>query len=86
MRDRIRDKLAYIFEDRGEHIVKNVAQPVGVYAMDATVIASLPPVSAMVHAASTSRGLAARVAGLVRAAAGVLNRPQQHRAQLRPMA
>src|SRR6516164_3371703 len=66
VRDRIRDKLPYIFEDRGEHSIKNVARPVGAYAMDATVIASLSLVSAVVHAASTSRGLAARVAGLVR--------------------
>ena len=54
VRDRIRDKLPYIFEDRGEHSIKNVARPVGAYAMDGTVIASLPPVSAMAHAASTS--------------------------------
>src|SRR5262249_31781677 len=66
VRDRIRDEFSYIFEDRGEHSIENVARPVGVYAMDATVIASLPPVSTMVHAASTSRGFAARVAGLVR--------------------
>src|SRR5215469_10769426 len=66
VRDRIRDEFHYIFEDRGENSLENVARPVGVYAMDATVIASLPPVSTMVHAASTSRGFAARVAGLVR--------------------
>src|SRR5262249_5526550 len=66
VRDRIRDEFPYIFEDRGEHSIENVARPGGVYAMDATVIASLPPVSTTVHAASTSRGFAAQVAGLVR--------------------
>src|SRR5215468_6957688 len=66
VRDRIRDEFPYIFEDRGEHSIENVARPVGVYAMEATVIASLPPVSTTVHAASTSRGFAAQVARLVR--------------------
>src|SRR5215472_11637581 len=50
VRDRIRDEFPYIFEDRGEHSIENVARPVGVYAM----IASLPPVSTTMHAASTS--------------------------------
>ena len=58
-RDRIRDECPYILEDRGEHSIEKVARPVGVYAMDATVIASLPPVSTTVHAASTSRGFRA---------------------------
>jgi len=66
VRDRIRDKLPYIFEDRGEYSIKNVARPVGAYAVDATVIASLPLVSTMVHAASTTRGFAAQVTGQVR--------------------
>src|SRR6516164_1281662 len=66
VRDRIRDEFPDIFEDRGEHSIENIARPVGVYAMDATVIASLPPVSTTVHAVSTSRGFAAQAAGLVR--------------------
>jgi len=64
--DQIRDKLPYPLEDRGELSVKNIARPVRAFAMDPTAITSLAPVPAMVHAASTSRGLAARVAGLVR--------------------
>src|SRR6516162_8084167 len=66
VRDLIRDEFPYIFQHRGEHSIENVARPVGVSAMDATVIASLPPVSTMVHAASTSRGFAAQIAGQVR--------------------
>src|SRR6516225_507258 len=66
VRDRIRDEFPYIFEDRGEHSIENVARPVSVYAMDATVIASLPPVSTTLHQASAPRGFAAQVAGLVR--------------------
>src|SRR6516162_4373538 len=64
--EQIRDMLPYPFEDMGQKSVKSIAPSVVAYAMDATEIASLPPVSAMVHVASTSRGLAARIAGLVR--------------------
>ena len=32
VRDQIRDKLPYLFEDRGEQSVKNIARPVRVYA------------------------------------------------------
>ena len=35
VRDHIRDKLPYDFEDMGEQSVKNIARPVRVYAMDA---------------------------------------------------
>jgi len=66
VRDQIRDKLPYIFEDIGEHSVKNIARPVRAYAMGAIAIASLPAVSVPVDTASTSRGLTARVAGLIR--------------------
>jgi adenylate cyclase len=43
VRDQIRDKLAYAFEDRGEQSVKNIARPVRVYALRAEAIADLPP-------------------------------------------
>jgi adenylate cyclase len=44
VRDQIRDKLPYPFEDMGEQRVKNIARPVRTYAMAATGVASLPPV------------------------------------------
>jgi adenylate cyclase len=44
VRDQIRDKLRYGFEDTGEHSVKNIERPVRVYAMSAAVLAALPPV------------------------------------------
>ena len=66
VRDEIRDKLPYPFGDMGQTNIKSIAPSVDAYVMDATVIASLPPASAMVHVASTYRGLAARIAGLVR--------------------
>src|ERR1700732_2074190 len=42
VRDQIRDKLLYPFEDRGEQSVKNIARPVRVYAMRLDAIADLP--------------------------------------------
>jgi adenylate cyclase len=42
VRDQIRDKLPYSFEDRGEHSVKNIARPVRVYALRPEAVADLP--------------------------------------------
>src|SRR6516162_751175 len=43
VRDQIRDKLPYPFEDRGEQTVKNITRPLRVYALSAAAVASLPP-------------------------------------------
>jgi len=42
VRDQIRDKLPYPFEDMGEQNVKNIARPVRAYGMSAGAIASTP--------------------------------------------
>jgi TolB-like protein len=42
VRDQIRDKLPYPFEDRGEQSVKNIARPVRVYALRPEAVADLP--------------------------------------------
>jgi adenylate cyclase len=42
VRDQIRDKLLYPFEDRGEQNVKNIARPVRVYALSPDAIGALP--------------------------------------------
>src|SRR5712664_2416386 len=42
VRDQIRDKLAYAFEDLGEQSVKNIARPVRAYALSADAVAALP--------------------------------------------
>jgi adenylate cyclase len=44
VRDQIRDKLPYPFEDRGEQSVKNIARPVRVYALRTQGVAN-PPAS-----------------------------------------
>jgi adenylate cyclase len=45
VRDQIRDKLPYPFEDRGEQSVKNIARPVRVYGLHPEGIAGLPTAS-----------------------------------------
>src|ERR1700748_267562 len=42
VRDQIRDKLPYPFEDKGEQTVKNIGRPVHVHGMSAACAASLP--------------------------------------------
>jgi hypothetical protein len=49
VRDQIRDKLPYRFEDIGEQSVKNIARPVHAYAMNAEAVALLPSVVALVE-------------------------------------
>ena len=48
VRDQIRDKLPYPFDDMGEQNVKNIARPVRVYGMSAAAIASTPAVATKV--------------------------------------
>jgi adenylate cyclase len=42
VRDQIRDKLPYPFEDKGEQSVKNIARPVRVYALRPEAVVDLP--------------------------------------------
>jgi adenylate cyclase len=46
VRDQIRDKLPYPFEDMGEQSVKNIARPVRVYALRPEAVADLPATGA----------------------------------------
>ena len=45
VRDHIRDKLPYPFEDRGEQSVKNIARPVRVYELRPEAVADQPEAS-----------------------------------------
>src|SRR5246127_148955 len=45
VRDQVRDKLPYAFDDMGEQKVKNIARPLRVYALGLTAVAALPPVT-----------------------------------------
>jgi adenylate cyclase len=42
VRDQVRDRLPYAFEDMGEQSVKNIARPIRVYALSAVAGAALP--------------------------------------------
>ena len=42
VRDQVRDRLDYAFEDLGEQSVKNIARPVRVYALRPEAVADLP--------------------------------------------
>lgn len=66
VRDQIRDKLPYPFEDKGEQSVKNIARPVRVYALHPEAVADLPASAAPI-AAPRWRGTIAALAafGLV---------------------
>ena len=55
VRDQIRDKLPYPFEDMGEQIVKNIARPVRAYAMSANAVASTPSVVASLQSSPVRR-------------------------------
>jgi TolB-like protein/Tfp pilus assembly protein PilF len=58
VRDHIRDKLPYRFEDMGEQTVKNIARPVRVYALRPEAVADLPA-ARMPSAAAISQPAAA---------------------------
>jgi adenylate cyclase len=60
VRDQIRDKLSYTFEDMGEQTVKNIARPLRVYAMKAAAVAALPPLIAPTPRRATRRRVSPR--------------------------
>jgi adenylate cyclase len=57
VRDQIRDKLPYPFEDMGEQSVKNIARPVRAYAMGAAAVASTPLVVAQAQPEPARRSI-----------------------------
>jgi len=78
VRDQIRDKLSYAFEDLGEQSVKNIARPVRVYAMSAGGVLSLPPVVATAVARKpVARSTAPRLSIVVLPFANLSSDPDQ---------
>jgi adenylate cyclase len=65
VRDQIRDKLPYTFDDRGEQQVKNIARPVQVYGMTPGAVLATdlvaPPASRATHRGGGGRAIAAAV-------------------------
>jgi len=74
VRDHIRDKLPYAFEDRGEQSVKNIARPVRIYALRPEAVAELPaadvPTMAPRHRGTTAAATAATTAAALVIASG----------------
>jgi len=63
VREQIRDKLPFSFEDRGEQAVKNIVRPVRVFALRAETIAELPIPDARIAVPRRRRSIVPEVAG-----------------------
>src|SRR6266404_5460799 len=77
VRDHIRDKLAYSFEDRGDQSVKNIARPLRVYALRREAIADLPASSAPLATPVSRSARAPRLSIVVLPFANLSNDPDQ---------
>jgi TolB-like protein/Flp pilus assembly protein TadD len=77
VRDHIRDKLPYPFEDRGDQSVKNITRPVRVYALDREAIAALPLASRPPAAAASQPFLAPRLSIVVLPFTNLSSDPEQ---------
>src|SRR5712671_3798421 len=72
VRDQIRDKLPYSFEDMGEQSVKNIARPVRADAISAAAVASTPLVALPAQSGPVPRRLISRPAVIAASAAAVI--------------
>jgi adenylate cyclase len=70
VRDHIRDKLPYPFEDMGELSIKNIARPVRVHALRPEVLAELPAASVRIRPSHRKKAFGA--AGMATAAAVIV--------------
>jgi len=77
VRDQIRDRLAYTFEDLGERSVKNITRPVRVYAFRPEAIADLPAPNVLSSPPSLQPAVAPRLSIVVVPFANLGNDPEQ---------
>ena len=77
VRDHIRDKLIYAFEDLGEQSVKNIARPVRVYGLRRESVADLPAPSVPPVAPISQPASAPRLSIVVLPFANLGNDPEQ---------
>ena len=77
VREQIRDKLTYPFEDRGDQSVKNIARPLRVYALRREAIADLPASSAPLSTPVSRSARAPRLSIVVLPFANLSNDPEQ---------
>jgi len=77
VRDQIRDKLPYPFEDLGEQSVKNIARPVRIYALRREAVADLPASSIPLATPVSQFSRAPRLSIVVLPFANMSNDPDQ---------
>jgi TolB-like protein len=77
VRDQIRDKLAYAFEDLVEQSVKNIARPVRVYALRPEAVANLPAPSVLPAPPISRPAVLPRLSIVVLPFANLSNDPEQ---------
>jgi adenylate cyclase len=77
VRDHIRDKLPYPFQDMGEQVVKNIARPVRVYTLHPEAIASLPTASVQPTSSNSPPMVAPRLSIVVLPFANLSSDPEQ---------
>src|SRR5215470_3765931 len=77
VRDQVRDKLDYAFEDLGEQTVKNIARPVRVYAFRSEAVANLPAPNVPLIVPISQPTIAPRLSIVVLPFANLGNDPEQ---------
>jgi class 3 adenylate cyclase len=77
VRDQIRDKLSYAFEDLGEQSVKNIARPVRVYALRPEAVADMPASSVPPGPPISRPAVVPRLSIVVLPFANLSNDPEQ---------
>jgi adenylate cyclase len=77
VRDQVRDKLSYAFEDLGEQSVKNIARSVRVYALRSEAVADLPASSVPPAPPITRPAVVPRLSIVVLPFANLSNDPEQ---------
>jgi TolB-like protein/class 3 adenylate cyclase/Tfp pilus assembly protein PilF len=77
VRDQIRDKLPYPFEDMGEQSVKNISRPVRVYALLPEAVADLPASLAPQATSVSQPAVAPRLSIVVLPFTNLSNDPEQ---------
>jgi adenylate cyclase len=77
VRDQVRDRLDFAFEDLGEQSVKNIARPVRVYALRSEAVAALPAPNALSTPPISQPAVAPRLSIVVLPFANLSNDPDQ---------
>jgi adenylate cyclase len=77
VRDQIRDKLPYPFEDGGEQSVKNIARPVRIYVLRPEAIGALPATSGPLSSPISQPFVAPRLSIVVLPFSNLSNDPEQ---------